>query len=74
MCTPWPERGSLSSTRNDQRGHISNKHLSPLEYLIRSKDEVSLIRGITEININYVAQVTEYKIDFHPKKPSPFRA
>lgn len=45
-----------------------------MEYLIRAKDEASLIRGITEININYVAQITEYKTDLHPTKPASLRA
>ena len=35
-----------------------------MEYLIRAKDEASLISGITEINIDYLAQIIIHIYEF----------
>lgn len=40
---------------------------------IKVKDEASLIKGVTEININYVAQIPEYKIDLDLTNLRPYR-
>lgn len=56
---------------------MSSRHsiqiLCTMEYLLRIKDEASLIRDINEINVNYAAKITEDKIHLQPAKSAPLR-